>query len=63
MKDKIYYIGLYSERGSGEYGSHIHYDYDYDNEIHKSAEIKDIIWENYSGNSFCALSSLISKNK
>jgi len=56
-----YYVGHCSEIGSGEYGSHIHYNKD--NKIHKSAEIKDIIGENYSGNSFCVLSSLISKSK
>ena len=48
------------EKGSGEC-SHILYDYD--NEIHKSVEIKDIIGENYSGHYFVFLSSLISKNK
>ena len=59
----IYFVGHCSEKGSGEYGSHIHYLYNNEDQIHKSSEIKEIIGENYSGNSFCVLSSLISKDK
>ena len=62
-ENNAYYVGHCSERGSGEYGSLIYYDYNNANKIYKSAEIKDIIGESYSENSFCVLSSLISKNK
>ena len=58
-----YYVGHCSERGSGEYGSRIYYDYNNTSKFHKSGEIKDIIAESHSGNSFCVLSSLISKSK
>ena len=59
----IYFIGHCSERGSGEYGSRIYYDYNNTNKVYKSEEIKDLIGESHSENSFCVLSSLISKSK
>ena len=59
----IYYVGHCSQRGSGEYGSHIPYtNANNVKSYHKSSEIQDILGENYSGSSFCVLSSLISKN-
>ena len=59
----IYYVGHCSERGSGEYGSHIPYKNPYNSyNYYKSSSIKDILGEKHSENSFCVLSSLISKN-
>ena len=57
----IYYVGHCSERGSGEYGSHIFYQ-GIGYISYNSSIIKDIIGEKHSQNSFCVLSSLISKN-
>jgi len=61
--ENIYFVGHCSGIGSGEYGSHIHYSDTNRNETYKSNEIKGIIEESLSGNSFCVLSSLISTSK
>ena len=57
--EEIYFVGHCSAKGSGEYGSHIHYSDTDRNETYKSDDIKDIIGESHSENSFCVLSSLI----
>ena len=55
--NSIYYVGHCSTKGSGEYGSHIKYK---NSKIYKSSDIKHILGEQNSDNSFCVLSSLIS---
>ena len=58
-----YYVGHCSEKGSGEYGSRIAYkNSQMQINFYKSGEISSITGETYSNNSFCVLSSLISKN-
>ena len=54
-----YYTGHCSKLGNGEYGSQIRYN---NNKNYKSGETMNILAESYSDNSFCVLSSLISKN-
>ena len=66
-KDKeiknIYYIGHCSEIGSGKYGKNIPYRIsEYDTRYFENGEIEIYTGEVYSPNSFCVLSSLISKN-
>ena len=60
-KPKKYYIGHYSEIGSGEYGPYIP-NQDSNGYIHyfKKGDLISITGEINSKNSFCALSSLIS---
>ena len=61
--ENIYYVGHCSEKGSGKYGSKIQYK-NKDNSINYyiSEELTEITKEKNSENSFCVLSSLISKN-
>ena len=54
-----YYTGHCSKLGNGEYGSIITYN---NNKKYKNGDIMNILSESYSDNSFCVLSSLISKN-
>ena len=58
-----YYIGRCSQLGNGDYGTKINYN-NADGKIinYKSSDIKSIIQEKNFNNSFCVLSSLISKN-
>ena len=55
----IYYVGHCSELGSGDYGTHIIYK---ENKYYKNGDLELYTGESYSNNSFCALSSLVSKN-
>ena len=59
-----YYVGRCSELGNGEYGTKINYNNIIDGKTtnYKSSDLKSIIQEKNSNNSFCILSSLISKN-
>ena len=58
-----YYLGHCSTKGSGKYGSHISYRISDDKEVYyNNGDIESITGEEYSSNSFCVLSSLISKN-
>jgi hypothetical protein len=59
-EENSYYTGHCSKLGNGEYGSQIPYN-NYKN-YYKSGDIMNILSESYSNNSFCVLSSLISKN-
>ena len=59
-----YYVGHCSELGNGDYGTRIIYQNSSDStrKGYKSSELSSIILEKHSNNSFCVLSSLISKN-
>ena len=58
-----YYVGHCSTKGSGKYGSHNKYRNSDGKEFHfNSEDMASITGEKYSYNSFCALSSLVSKN-
>ena len=61
---KSYYVGHCSQLGSGDYGTRIIYENSTDStkKAYKSSELSSIISEKHSDNSFCVLSSLISKN-
>ena len=56
-----HYVGHCSNKGSGEYGSLIaHYNSDTNTTLYyKSSDLKSILGEKYSDNSFCYLSSLV----
>ena len=60
-----HYVGHCSNKGSGEYGSLISYfNSDTNTTSHyKSNELKSILGETYSDNSFCYLSSLVKNTK
>ena len=59
----IHYIGHCSEIGSGRYGKNIPYRIsNYETKYFENGEIEKYTGEIYSPNSFCVLSSLISKN-
>ena len=60
-----HYVGHCSNKGSGEYGSLIaHYNSNTNTTSHyKSSDLKSILGEEYSDNSFCYLSSLVKKTK
>ena len=59
-----YYVGHCSQLGNGDYGIRIIYENSTDStrKGYKSSELSSIISEKHSTNSFCVLSSLISKN-
>ena len=60
-----HYVGHCSNKGSGEYGSLIaHFNSDTNTTSHyKSSDLKSILGEQYSDNSFCYLSSLVKNTK
>ena len=58
----IYYVGHCSEIGSGNYGSQISYTSASGKFYYKNSELQSFTGEAYSNTSFCALSSLITKN-
>ena len=60
--ENIYYVGHCSEKGSGKYGSKIQYKDPEGIKYYTSEELFDITKEKNTANSFCVLSSLISKN-
>ena len=60
--ENIYYVGHCSEKGSGKYGSRIKYQTSEGIKYYTSEELSEITKEKNSENSFCVLSSLISKN-
>ena len=62
IDNEEYYVGHCSEKGSGKYGTSIPYKDQKNNIItYESGNLKSITGELRSSNSFCALSTLISK--
>ena len=58
----IYFVGHCSEIGSGDYGSQISYTSGSQKIYYKNSQLESYTGETYSNNSFCALSSLVTKN-
>ena len=62
-QEKNYYVGHCSEKGGDNYGAYIPYLSGTKLIFHESGKISSITGETHSSNSFCALSTLISKNE
>ena len=58
----IYYVGHCSNIGSGNYGTYIPYTSGSTYVYYKNSQLQSFTGETYSNTSFCALSSLVSKN-